>query len=307
MSTRAAELAKEIRGHCDISENHAAGLIEFGTRRLLQKCHDELRRLAAVERERDELRAEVERREKLIAYFGDKGADFGCEGDDRNWSPEDTAIAIMERYRKDQHPGTGGASHTETHVPAVSAGSTGPDAGSDIVVVRRWTDAEKALMVYRGCYGGAEASMRAVLDSIFADAKPYRPPKVWTGQTLQEMFCEARGVISNWGEDASIDQSAWNSVADAINAANGATPQPDPREELRAKIVRTDHRLHTSLILDNSEAVVMRTAQNTWCWCTPGVHRYPPYAYFDSRDEAIRAAEDWLIDQAMKASAPDAD
>jgi len=36
----------------------------------------------------------------LIFYFRNAGYKFGDEGDDKNWTTAETAIYIMERYRK---------------------------------------------------------------------------------------------------------------------------------------------------------------------------------------------------------------
>jgi hypothetical protein len=41
----------------------------------------------------------------------------------------------------------------------------------------------------------------------------------WTGRKLQEAFCAARGVASNWSDDNSIDRAAWVTLAAKINQA----------------------------------------------------------------------------------------
>lgn len=48
-----------------------------------------------------------------------------------------------------------------------------------------------------------------------------QPSRDLTGEELQELFCDARGVASNWHADNSIDQDAWNSVASKLQRKAG--------------------------------------------------------------------------------------
>lgn len=167
-----------------------------------------------------------------------------------------------------------------------------PDAGSDLVVVQRWTNAEKLYCWLWYHYDGSGiASMQAALNAIFADAKPYQSPKVWTGE-------EVNHLLTKWGcnEMTAID------VCDAINAANGLEPQPDPREELRKQIVRTDHGewLTVLELCGNSVIVTCEPANNEkeWYWALAGDGRFE--ADMPLKEEAIQSAENGLIDQVIK-------
>lgn len=103
-------------------------------------------------------------------------------------------------------------------------------------------------------------------------AEPY-PPKVWTGEELLPLLMAFKNGYAG-GQD----------VMDAINAANGVKPQPDPREELRKQIVWTNFPQDCSVgVL--GKGLVTVSAWSSMC--------------YDDRQSAITAAENRLIDRAI--------
>lgn len=122
-----------------------------------------------------------------------------------------------------------------------------------------------------------------------------------TGEQLKDLWL--RFATGERGLTCKGESYAWDMLAAHI----WPQPVPNPREELRKKIVRTDPGEFLMVLeLDGRFAVVQDIGFNReiWRWYIPKTTHGIAEA---SWDDAIRAAEDWLIEQHMKVSVPDAE
>jgi hypothetical protein len=79
---------------------------------------------------------------------------------------------------------------------------------------------------------------------------------------------------------------------------------PDRREELRGQIKRTEHGDYVDVVLDDQSVRVGKSRSgllNVWV-LIPGGQSFLEINHANAKEDALRAAEDWLIDQALKES-----
>lgn len=116
-----------------------------------------------------------------------------------------------------------------------------------------------------------------------------------TGRQLQEKFCDFVGVASNWDTDQSIYKESWNALAAHIWP--NARQQPDRREELLSQVKRTDHGDCVVILELGWKLAIAQDSKYRSFWsCPPAAG----LQYANSKSEAIAAATEWLVDQAMK-------
>lgn len=165
-----------------------------------------------------ELAAENERltkeQDRLSAYFRDEAAMDGFEGDVQGWTPIETAIVVMRRYRSEALSRTGAAmvelsgnsgDLIDRMASAIRGDTTSDDTPWATLSEDRkigWRgDAERALAVVKECLTVHRSSEQAVKDEMVEAAlvEWFKSEVPWSGgmapATKDQMFGDMRSAL----------------------------------------------------------------------------------------------------------------